>query len=192
MMKQNPFTQFLNWYSRRSRNVREPSAMVMSTTDIWGQPHSRMVLLKGCSTEEGFVFYTNYDSDKANQIRYNPKGCLLFYWPELRSQVRVEGLIVELSEQESNKYFQTRKYISKLGAHASRQSQPLPSQALLLWRVFRAAVKYGSRIPLPEGWGGYKLQPNMFEFWKEQRYRLHNRVRYKLENGEWRRERLYP
>lgn len=189
----SPFEQFTIWIDEAIKSkTAEPTAVVLATATFDGKPSARVVLLKG-ATEKGFVFFTNYESKKAKQILQNPYGALVFFWPELERQVRVEGKIKKISEKESDKYFVSRPLRSRLGAWASPQSQVIPSRKYLedLMRDFEEEFA-DKEITRPDNWGGYILEPNLFEFWQGRQSRLHDRLQYTEENGKWKLERLAP
>ena len=188
----NPFEQFKTWFDEvLNSDIIEKTAFFLSTATKDGKPSSRALLLKGFD-ERGFVFYTNYDSRKGKEIEENPYGALLFYWDKLEREVRIEGKIEKTSKEESNKYFQSRPYISKLGTWASKQSSQLSGRLTLIRQVAQYMAKYPVNVPLPSFWGGYRLVPVSFEFWQGRESRLHDRIVYTLENGEWQISRLYP
>lgn len=191
--KDDPFEQFESWFNEvLAAGFLEPNAMVLATSSKDGIPSARMVLLKKFD-KEGFIFYTNYNSPKARDIAENPYASLLFYWDKLERQVRINGEIKKISLPESDEYFQTRPYFSKIGAWASRQSQHLKSRFSLLREVIHYSLKFPSYVPLPPHWGGFKLFPNYFEFWQGRESRLHDRISYsKEQDGSWRKKRLYP
>lgn len=170
----------------------EPEAMTLATVDGRGGVSARMVLLKGYD-ENGFVFYTNTRSGKGRQLAACPRAALIMYWKTTNRQVRVEGRVEPVSEEEADEYFATRHRGSQLGAWASRQSEPLTTRAQLLKRVVEAEARYiGRPVPRPPHWSGYRVVPDMIEFWYARPSRLHDRFRFSLEDGEWRRQRLYP
>lgn len=190
----DPIAQFQAWLEvALSAGLREPTAMNLATADARGRPSARMVLLKGVGAE-GFVFYSNYQSRKGRELRENPYAALTFYWDALERQVRVEGEVSRLSREASAHYFQARPRGSQLAAAASRQSEVLPEKAVLEARIEELAAQYpeGSLVPLPEHWGGYRLEPHGLEFWQGRPDRAHDRFRYTREAGSWRLERLYP
>ncbi|OGU40196.1 MAG: pyridoxamine 5'-phosphate oxidase [Ignavibacteria bacterium GWB2_35_12] len=191
--KENPFEQFKLWFEEvLAAEMLEPTAFVLSTSTKDGKPSSRVLLLKQFD-EKGFVFYTNYDSRKGKEIEENPNAAILFFWDKLERQIRIEGKIEKISEVESDKYFQTRPYTSKLGTWASEQSSPLSSRFKLIRQVAQFMAKYPVNVPLPPNWGGYRLIPDVFEFWQGRESRLHDRLQYnKNENGKWVITRLYP
>jgi pyridoxamine 5'-phosphate oxidase len=172
----------------------EPHAMTLATADPRGRVSARIVLLKGVD-ERGFAFYTNYDSAKGAQLAQQQNAALCILWKTLRFaiQVRVEGAITKTSAAESDAYFASRPRESQIGAWASLQSQTLPERAALDERVAEFTRKFeGAAVPRPPHWGGYRVEPNMIEFWYGQRARLHDRVRYELADGRWSKRLLYP
>ncbi|MGQ9819499.1 MAG: pyridoxamine 5'-phosphate oxidase [Candidatus Kapaibacteriales bacterium] len=191
--KDDPFEQFEIWFKQvLEENFLEPTAMVLSTATKDGIPSARVVLLKRFD-REGFVFFTNYNSQKGREIAENPNASLLFYWDRLERQVRINGVIIQIQPEESDEYFQTRPYFSKIGAWASKQSEPLKSRFALLREVVRYSLKFPNYVPLPPFWGGYRLIPNYFEFWQGRKSRLHDRIAYrKNPDGSWTKQRLSP
>ena len=188
----NPFEQFRLWFNdARSVEMLEPNAMSVSTVSRDGMPSSRVVLLKSLD-ERGFVFFTNYESQKGNEIADCPKVCLLFHWDKLARQVRINGLCRKIAHEESDEYYQTRPYTSRLGAWASKQSSPLKSRFTLIRQVAMIMAKYPVNVPLPPFWGGYRVEPSYFEFWQGRESRLHDRIAYTIENNNWTKVRLYP
>ncbi len=169
-----------------------PDAAALATVGSDGMPSVRMVLLKGAD-ERGFVFYTNLASLKGEQLLANPKAALCVYWKSLGRQVRVEGETQQVSDEEADAYFATRPRQSQLGAWASKQSRPLESRHALEKRVAQVAAKYPfGRIPRPPDWSGFRLRAQGIEFWREGRFRLHDRLLYLREAGGWSTRRLYP
>jgi len=190
----NPFKQFEKWFSEAEKVVPIlPNAMTLATATKDGVPSARVVLLKGFD-ERGFVFYTNYRSQKGQELSENPIAALSFYWAQPARQVRITGAVTETTREESEEYFQTRPVDSQLGAWASNQSEVIDGRAVLEQRMEELVMKYqGKRVPLPPYWGGYRLVPYIFEFWQNRDSRLHDRLRYKLgAAGEWVIERLAP
>ncbi|MCX2778841.1 pyridoxamine 5'-phosphate oxidase [Microbulbifer thermotolerans] len=193
-LKSSPVEQFRQWLSEAvEAGLTDPSAMCLATADASGQPSLRIVLLKGFD-ERGFVFYTNLQSHKARDISANPKVSLLFPWHSLERQVIVYGRAEALSREEALAYFHTRPRDSQLAARASRQSEPLESRAVLEQQFQAEKEKYGEgEIPLPDFWGGYRVQPDAMEFWQGGANRLHDRFIYRREDGDqWAAERLSP
>lgn len=189
----SPFVEFQQWFaSAKIHEAVYPNAMSLATVDADGQPHSRIVLLKDFS-EQGLTFFTNYDGAKAQQIEANNKVSVLFYWPTLLRQVRIEGTVQKTSREVSKDYFATRPRNSQLGAMASKQSQALSSRRELLSRFNELDVEYQAVEPsCPENWGGYLITPQYFEFWQAGDDRLHDRVAYSLSKNGWQQQRLYP
>jgi pyridoxamine 5'-phosphate oxidase len=178
----------------RATEDREPTAMTLATADARGRISARIVLLKGLDAR-GFVFYTNYDSAKAAQLLAHPQAALCLHWKDLRDgiQVRIEGVVEKASVEESDAYFASRPRASRVGAWASLQSQTLSERAELDARVAEVEHRYADAdVPRPPHWGGYRLVPDMIEFWFGQRARLHDRVCYQLADGEWTKRLLYP
>lgn len=189
----DPIMQFHNWFDEVLRvNNSDPTAMVLSTTDQRGYPDSRVVLLKGLDAY-GFVFYSNYNSTKAQQLLINPQAALNFYWPELSRQVRVRGQIVKTSIEQSNEYFSSRPINSQLSAIISPQSQQIPSRAYLDEQLTALISKQADDMVLrPDYWGGFVLQPSEIEFWQGRDNRLHDRICYVKHGEGWTHHRLAP
>ena len=191
----NPIRQFERWFAdakATGMSEQDATSMTAATADKDGQPSARIVLLKSFD-EQGFVFYTNYDSRKGQELAENPRVCLLFYWSQLWRQVRIEGAVTKVSEAESEEYFQSRPLGSKVGAWASDQSQPVESRAQLEKRFDEFALKFADNVPRPPHWGGYRVKPEVVEFWQGRENRLHDRLRYSLQpDGSWSVERLAP
>ena len=193
MIKENPHTLFKEWLSEAEANeINDPTAMALATADSEGQPSVRMVLLKG-HDERGFVFYTNLGSRKAAEITENSNVALLFHWKSLRRQVRVEGPLSQVTDAEADAYFASRARLSRIGAWASDQSQPLESRAVLEARVAEVEKRFeGQDPPRPKDWSGFRVQPRRIEFWQDGAFRLHDRIVYHFEDGLWRTQRLFP
>lgn len=190
----NPFKQFQTWFDQAvTAELPEPNAMTLATANPQGKPSARIVLLKGVD-HEGFVFYTNYNSQKGQELAVNPWGSLVFWWVELERQVRIEGTVEKVSTQESEEYFVSRPVGSQLGAWASPQSEVISSRDVLEEKMTELEKQYqGQTIPKPSHWGGYRLYPTEIEFWQGRPNRLHDRLRYrKQDDGSWLRERLAP
>ncbi|MDB9313435.1 pyridoxamine 5'-phosphate oxidase [Spirulina sp. CS-785/01] len=190
----NPFHQFKTWFDQALKaQLPEPNAMTLATATPDGKPSARMVLLKDFD-EQGFTFYTNYNSVKGQQLIANPWASLVFWWVELERQVRIEGRVEKLSPQESDTYFHSRPLGSQLGAWASEQSRAIPSQDFLEKQLAQYQQKYANQtIPRPPHWGGFRVIPVMMEFWQGRPNRLHDRLCYRLDQqGMWQRERLSP
>ena len=190
----DPFAQFDRWFAEAKEVVAHPEAMTVATTNLDGEVTARVCLLKG-SDHRGLVFYTNYSSRKASQIHDNPRAALVFFWPEQERQIRVEGVVVRVTEEESDEYFTTRPRESQLGAWASEQSRVIAGRGGLDARFEELAANYQDRpIPRPPHWGGYRVIPLLFEFWQGRIGRLHDRFTYRLRNDvkDWVVERLSP
>lgn len=190
---EDPLLQFHLWLEDALKSkIEEPTATVLSTVNTNLQPSSRIVLLKKVD-ESGLSFFTNYNSKKAKEIKVNPKGALLFPWHEMERQVRIEGIIEKVTEKESEEYFQHRPAGSRIGAWASPQSEVVPSRAHLEKLEKNLKEQFVAKsIPRPPHWGGYRLIPNLYEFWQGRANRLHDRIQYTLEKGKWVFRRLAP
>lgn len=190
--KPSPFDQFDVWlHEAIGLPVAEPTAMTLATVDGQGKPHARIVLLKGFDAQ-GFVFYTNYASDKGSELAGNPNASLLFFWQPLERQVRIEGVVEKVSAEESDAYYHSRPIGSRLGAWASSQSQPTTIEALQA-NLEAVTARYGESPPRPPHWGGYRVRPSYFEFWQGRPSRLHDRLSYQqTAEGQWTIERLSP
>jgi pyridoxamine 5'-phosphate oxidase len=190
----DPFVQFGQWFGvASSSGVTEANAMTLATATAEGMPSARTVLLKGFD-ERGFVFYTNYESQKGQELLENPYAALLFFWKELHRQVRVTGSVVRVTREESEAYFHSRPVGSQVGAAISAQSRPIPDRATLEAQYSALEARYeNAQVPLPEYWGGYRVVPAMFEFWQGRENRLHDRLRYlPRPEGGWVIDRLAP
>ena len=190
----NPFKQFEQWFQEAiNAKIDLPDAMTLATATSDGIPSARIVLLRG-HDERGFVFYTDYESQKGKELAENPNAALVFYWRELDRQVRITGQVSKVSRENSNSYFQTRPVDSRLAALASRQSEVIPNRSVLEERFKELAAQYQDEdIPLPSDWGGYRLSPNMIEFWSGRPSRLHDRLRYTRQSDDgWCLERISP
>jgi pyridoxamine 5'-phosphate oxidase len=184
----DPLRQFAVWYGAAAQAVRVPEAVALATASRDGAPSARMVLLKDYG-ERGFVFYSNHESRKGRELEENPRAALLFYWDPPRRQVRIEGDVERLGEDESAEYFLTRPLGAQLSAWASRQSEVVESRQALEDAVERLRVR---ELGAPPFWGGYLLRPSVYEFWQHRDDRLHDRLRYRREGDAWMRERLAP
>ncbi|MGE3805514.1 MAG: pyridoxamine 5'-phosphate oxidase [Gemmataceae bacterium] len=190
----DPFTQFSGWLGEAVNVIKpEPYAMTLATSTAEGSPSARMVLLRGFD-ERGFVFYTCYESRKGRELRANARAALVFYWGPLHRQVRVEGKVQVVTAEESDAYFHSRPRESQLAAWASAQSEVVPDRATLEQRMAELEQKYEAGVvPRPPQWGGFRVVPEVIEFWQGRLYRLHDRLRYTRQpDGTWRRERLAP
>ncbi|MDM9379974.1 pyridoxamine 5'-phosphate oxidase [Chlorogloeopsis sp. ULAP01] len=190
----NPFIQFQKWFDQAlAAQLPEPNAMTVATATPDGKPSARMVLLKDFD-ERGFVFFTNYNSQKGQELAENPQAALVFWWAELERQIRIAGYVEKASEQESDEYFQSRPFNSRLGAWASHQSQVIASREELEGRLQALQAKYENQdIPRPAYWGGLRVIPTEIEFWQGRPSRLHDRLLYtRLDDDSWKIERLSP
>jgi pyridoxamine 5'-phosphate oxidase len=190
-----PIELFRAWFAEaKTREPNDPDAMALATVDASGLPNVRMVLLKGVDAR-GFVFYTNLESAKGEELASNPKAALCIHWKSLERQVRVRGPVVAVSAEEADAYFASRPKDSQIGAWASRQSRPLEGRFALEKEVARFAAKYAlASVPRPPHWSGFRVQPLSIEFWRARPFRLHERLRYSREtlNSPWVTERLFP
>ena len=190
----DPIAEFIRLFElAKAKEPNDATAMTVATAGADGAPHARMLLLKGVD-QRGFVFYTNRNSPKGVQLAENPRVALCFHWPTIKYQVRVEGPVEFVPDEESDAYFWSRARGSQLGAWASYQSQPLPSRAELVGRYLQLKLKHaGRRVPRPPHWGGYLLVPQRIEIWKDGHFRLHDRFNYtRTPDGGWACERLSP
>ena len=189
----DPFVQFERWWEEAVEVVREPEAICVATADATGQPRARMVLLRS-RDERGFCFFTNYESRKGHDLEENPRASILWYVEPLGRQVRIEGAVEQVSESESDAYFASRPRGHQLGAHASRQSQPIGDRTALEEAVAQEERRFaGAAVPRPTHWGGYRLVPTLFEFWQHREDRIHDRVLYTpVDGGGWERRRHQP
>lgn len=189
----DPMLQFNKWFEEAVAIISDdPNAMMLSTVDANHKPHARIVLLKGVS-EEGFHFYTNYESDKGKDLEQNPNVALNFYWPELERQIRIEGVAKKVSREQSERYFRSRPKKSQIGALASRQSSVIDSRLELEGKFNQLLKEIGDgEIPMPDWWGGFAVKPESIEFWQGRSGRLHDRIKYIRENNLWKVIRLSP
>jgi pyridoxamine 5'-phosphate oxidase len=189
----DPVEQFRVWFEAAlAAGIEDANAMVLATADAAGRPSGRVVLLKGYDPD-GFSFYTNYASRKAEELAVNPRAELVFYWSPLNRQVRIAGAVTKLPPADADAYFASRPRGAQLGAVASRQSAVVGGRAELEERYRRVEAEYeGREVPRPPGWGGYLLRPDAIEFWQGRSNRLHDRLRYRRQDGGWIRERLSP
>ena len=193
-MADDPIALFDSWFAEaKASEINDPDAMALATADRDGDPSVRMVLLKGHGPD-GFVFYTNEDSNKGQDLAENPNAALLFHWKSLRRQVRIEGWVERVSDEQANAYFATRSRESQLGAWASDQSCPLPDRATFEERYEKARERFeGEAVPRPDNWGGYRVLPLVMEFWQDREHRLHERRLFVAqEDGSWTEGLLYP
>ncbi len=190
----DPIQQFTTWFDEALQSqLIDVNAMTLATASATGEPSARIVLLKGAD-DNGFVFYTNYDSAKGRDLAANPRASLLFFWAELERQVRINGAVTKTTATESNDYFQSRPKESQIGAAASEQSRTVANRSHLETRYAELAAQYrDSIVPLPASWGGYRVKPDTIEFWQGRQSRLHDRLLYTRQpGGAWSRSRLAP
>ncbi|MCP2040396.1 pyridoxamine 5'-phosphate oxidase [Neisseria sp. HSC-16F19] len=187
-----PLAQFKQWLAEAmTAQVHEPTAMNVATVDEALRPNARIVLLKEVN-DEGFVFFSNYHSRKGRALALHPQAALTFFWPELERQVRVEGAVKKLPEADSDAYFASRPYSSRIGAWASEQSAVIGSKSELVAKAALIGAKHPLNVPRPPHWGGYVVVPELVEFWQGRPSRLHDRIQYRLQDGVWIKERLSP
>ena len=189
----DPIVLFNEWFAKaKQAGLFLPESMTLATATRDGLPSARMMLLKGAD-QDGFVFYTNFESRKAGELADNPHAALVIHWPTLQRQVRVEGAVERLPTEESSAYFKTRPRGSQIGAWASTQSAPLANREELEQQVEDCERRFaGQDVPLPEFWGGFRVRPHRVEFWQGRINRLHDRLCYTREDGDWKVTRLYP
>jgi len=190
----NPIDLFKNWFKKAEETeINDPNAVALGTADNRNQPSVRMVLLKGLSNE-GFVFYTNFNSKKGNDIKSNQQASMCFHWKSLRRQVRVIGKTQQVSEKEADDYYNSRPYKNRIGAWASNQSEKLESRDIFLKKIkeFEKIYPDQNKVPRPPHWSGWRILPNEIEFWLDGEGRIHERLNYINNNGKWIKEILYP
>jgi len=189
----DPFTEFRIWMDEAlGSQVNEPTAMTLSTVASDGRPSSRVVLLKGYDSG-GFLFFTNYNSRKGRELAENPYAAVNFFWPELERQVNISGRTSKVSAEESDEYFGSRPFTSRVGAWASNQSEIIDSRMTIMFKAAKLLVRYASgNVPRPPHWGGFRLVPDRFEFWQGRESRLHDRICYELKDNSWEIVRLSP
>ena len=187
-----PLRQFQDWLAEALRiGIHEPNAMTVATVGANGRPSSRPVLIKGCD-ERGIVWYTNYASRKGRELEAHPFAALQFHWVELERVVRIEGAVEKVSAEESDAYFASRPLSHRIGAWASPQSEVIPGRGTIVARAAEHGLKFGLHPPRPPHWGGYRLVPDYWEFWQGRASRLHDRIAYRLADGQWHKARLAP
>jgi pyridoxamine 5'-phosphate oxidase len=188
----DPLQQFEQWLSEAiAAQVPEPNAMTLATVGPDLRPSTRVVLVKGFDAQ-GIVWYTNYDSRKGRQLAGNPFAALQFHWVELERVVRIEGRVEKVSDAESDAYFKSRPLDSRIGAWASPQSQVISGRSVLVANAAKYGAQFLLQPPRPPHWGGFRLVPDTWEFWQGRKSRLHDRLRYRMDQGQWQRERLAP
>lgn len=193
---EDPIRLFSDWLEAASKKeLNDPTAMSLATVDASGMPNVRMVLLKQAD-ENGFVFYTNVESQKGEELLANPRAALCFHWKTLRRSVRVQGLVERVSDEEADAYFASRPKDSQIGAWASRQSRPLKGRFELEGEVAKYGAKYAlTKVPRPPQWSGFRIRPVRIEFWRDRWFRLHDRLNFERASdasGQWKTERLFP
>ncbi len=191
---ENPIELFKNWFSdAKMKEINDPNAVAVATSDKGNQPNVRMVLLKGLS-DKGFVFYTNFNSKKGEELKNNSKASMCFHWKSLRRQVRILGNVEEVSSKEADEYYNSRPYKNKIGAWASSQSEVLDKRETFLKKISEFEKKYNekSMIPRPQHWSGWRVIPREIEFWLDGEGRIHERLIYIKENEKWIKKLLYP
>ena len=190
----NPIGLFNKWFSKAGENeINDPNAVAVATSDQNNQPNVRMVLLKGLS-DKGFVFYTNFNSKKGQELKVNQKASMCFHWKSLRRQVRILGKVEEVTTKEADDYYNSRPYKNRISAWASSQSQILEKREIFLNKIQEYEKKYSdeNNVPRPPHWSGWRLLPNEIEFWVDGEGRIHERLIYKNIKGKWEKEILYP
>ena len=188
----DPLGLFQVWFDQAIKaECPEPNSMALATADQAGNPSARIVLLKGAD-QNGFTFFTNYESQKGKELALRPQAALLFHWHKLERQVRVKGLVERVAAAESDEYFHSRPTASRIGAWASPQSAEIPNREFLEQSEEKFKAMFGEALPRPQHWGGYRLHPTEIEFWQGRPSRLHDRIHYQLEDSTWRIARLAP
>jgi len=190
-----PFDLVNEWLTEAEKSeMNDPSAVSLATVSGQGRPSLRMVLMKGCD-KRGLVFYTNLGSKKATELAENDNAAMLFHWKSLRRQIRIEGKVIPTGGEEADQYFATRARVSRIGAWASRQSQPMEGRFEFEREIAKYTAKFGAgEIPRPEFWSGFRIVPDYFEFWRDRKFRLHERRTYSLDDEKkaWNLEEIYP
>ncbi len=187
-----PTAQFTTWLDEAlARGLPEPNAMTLATVGTDGRPSTRVVLIKGCDAR-GIVWFSNYASRKGRELAHQPFAALQFHWVELERVVRIEGRVEKVSDEESDTYFASRPLTHRIGAWASPQSETIPGRGTIVARAAEYGLKFGLNPPRPPHWGGYRLVPDYWEFWQGRASRLHDRIAYRLQGGQWRKVRLAP
>ena len=189
----NPIDLFKNWFAKAEETeINDPNAVAVATSNKNNQPNVRMVLLKGLSNK-GFVFYTNFNSKKGSDLKANKKSSMCFHWKSIRRQVRIIGRVEKVSDKEADDYYNSRPYKNKIGAWASSQSEILNKRDDFIKKIETYEKKYPSNeVPRPSHWSGWRLMPSQIEFWLDGEGRIHERLNYKKEKGNWKKELLYP
>jgi len=191
---ENPIDLFKNWFAKaKESEINDPNAVALATANIKNHPSVRMVLLKGISNE-GFVFYTNFNSKKSSDLKSNQFASMCFHWKSLRRQVRVIGQVKPVTDQEADKYFNSRAYGSRISAWASSQSESMKDRNIFLKKIENFKKKYPdiNNVPRPSHWSGWRIHPSEVEFWIDGENRIHERLNYIFKKGKWVKEILYP
>lgn len=189
---QAPLEKFKTWFGQAEEAEELADAMSLATVDKAGRPSVRMVLLKGYG-EDGFVFYTNLESRKGLELKENTHAALCFHWKSMKRQVRVEGPVIPVSDAEADAYFASRAKDSQIGAWASKQSRPMEGLFEFEARIAKYVAKYAlGKVPRPPFWSGFRVVPNVIEFWEDRHFRLHDRLVYRKDGDDWTTEKLYP
>tara|TARA_B100002051_G_C16445358_1_gene491031 strand:- start:92 stop:724 length:633 start_codon:yes stop_codon:yes gene_type:complete len=190
----NPIDLFKKWFSKaKDTEINDPNALALATSDKTNQPNVRMVLLKGLS-DKGFVFYTNFESRKGNELKNNQKASMCFHWKSIRRQIRVIGKVEQVTDKEADEYFNSRPYKNRIGAWASSQSKVLDKRENFLKKIKEFEKKYPDekKVPRPPHWSGWRVLPTEIEFWLDVEGRVHERLNYRNDHGKWTKELLYP
>ena len=190
----NPIDLFKKWFAKaKDTEINDPNALALATSDKTNQPNVRMVLLKGLS-DKGFVFYTNFESRKGNELKNNQKASMCFHWKSLRRQIRIIGKVEQVTDKEADEYFNSRPYKNRIGAWASSQSKVLDKRENFLKKIKEFEKKYSDekKVPRPPHWSGWRVLPVEIEFWVDVEGRVHERLNYRNFNGKWIKELLYP
>ena len=190
----NPVNLFKEWFKKaETTEPNDPNALSLATADKTGRPKVRMVLLKGFS-DDGFTFYTNFNSSKGKDLKENPKASMCFHWKSLLRQIRIYGNVVQVSDKEADEYYNSRAYGSRIGAWASSQSEILEKREIFTEKIKEFEKKFPDqkKVPRPPHWSGWRLLPKEIEFWLDGEGRIHERLNYKKKNGSWEKELLYP
>tara|TARA_B100001540_G_scaffold129860_1_gene115754 strand:+ start:33 stop:665 length:633 start_codon:yes stop_codon:yes gene_type:complete len=190
----NPIDLFKKWFSKaKDTEINDPNALALATSDKTNQPNVRMVLLKGLS-DKGFVFYTNFESRKGNELKNNQKASMCFHWKSIRRQIRVIGKVEQVTDKEADEYFNSRPYKNRIGAWASSQSKVLDKRENFLKKIKEFEKKYPDekKVPRPPHWSGWRILPTEIEFWLDVEGRVHERLNYRNDHGKWTKELLYP
>ena len=191
---ENPIDLFKKWFAKaKETEINDPNALALATSDKTNQPNVRMVLLKGLS-DKGFVFYTNFESRKGNELKNNQKASMCFHWKSLRRQIRIIGKVEQVTDKEADEYFNSRPYKNRIGAWASSQSKVLDKRENFLKKIKEFEKKYSDekKVPRPPHWSGWRVLPVEIEFWVDVEGRVHERLNYRNFNGKWIKELLYP